>query len=172
MSKPTHTPSPSSELIKQMRQRAHRTQAQAADVLGVSERQFQRWEAGAQAMPPLVWAAYQRSLGHRYSADFQHAELMTRGLDPDRDQPRHTIEIGDFVLLQPNAGPLIEVRVWLDRQHDGLTDEEAYGGVVIGFPGKPEAGSEFEGFYVGELVTFSRQNILHVEQRVPGRPNA
>ncbi|WP_247394637.1 helix-turn-helix domain-containing protein [Ralstonia pseudosolanacearum] len=163
---------PSPEHIKAARQRAQRTQAQAAAVLGVSGRQYQRWEAGTQVMPHAVWGQFIRTLGYRYPADFQSAaDGMTRGRD-SRDPPRGTIENGDFVWLQPVIGPLIQARVWLDRVHDGLADEDSYGGFVIGFPDQPEAGGEFQGFYVGERVTFSRHNVLHLEQRVPGLPSA
>ncbi|MGC5887698.1 helix-turn-helix domain-containing protein [Ralstonia pseudosolanacearum] len=164
---------PSPAHIKEARLSASRTQAQAAAVLGVSERQYQRWEAGTQVMPSAVWGQFIRTLGHRYPADFQIvADGMTRGIDDLRDLPRDTIENGDFVWLQPVIGPLIQARVWLDRVHDGLADEDSYGGFVIGFPDRPEAGGEFQGFYVGERVTFGRCNVLHLEQRVPGLPSA
>ncbi|KAG1249767.1 hypothetical protein G6F68_013153 [Rhizopus microsporus] len=62
---------------------------------------------------------------------------------------------------------MIQARVWLDRVHDGLIDDESYGALVIGFPEHPEAGQEFGGFYIGERITFAARNVVHVEQRTP-----
>lgn len=104
--------------------------------------------------------------GHRLPSDFLVPEDgATRSWDLDSDTIRDTIEQGDFVHLQPVVGPMIQARVWLDRVHDGLIDEESYGGFVIGFPGHPEAGQEFGGFYIGERITFAKRNAVHVEQR-------
>ena len=156
---------PMSEDLKKLRGKTRRTQAQTAAILGVGLRQVQRWEAGEQSMPPATWRFLQMC-GHRLPSDFLVPEDgATRSWDLDSDTIRDTIEQGDFVHLQPVVGPMIQARVWLDRVHDGLIDEESYGGFVIGFPGHPEAGQEFGGFYIGERITFAKRNAVHVEQR-------
>jgi transcriptional regulator with XRE-family HTH domain len=158
---------PASTAIKQLRQRARRTQAQAAQLLEVSERQFQRWEAGDQEMPSAAWRLFKLTCGYRFPVDFAIATERTRGWDPGRDRQRDTIEQGDTVYLQAIEGPMIEARVWLDRIHDGLVDENSYGAFVVGFPGRGDAGQEYEGFYIGERITFSAANVVHCEQRPP-----
>lgn len=76
-------------------------------------------------MPPATWR-FLKMCGHRLSADFViPKDGATRSSNPDRDTPRETIEQGDFVHLQPVVGPMIQARVWLDRVHDGLIDEES-----------------------------------------------
>ena len=167
------TKSPTKEELKELREKTRRTQAQTASILGVGLRQVQRWEAGEQSMPPATWR-FLKMCGHRLPADFTVPEgWITRGRN-EKDAVRDTIEQGDFVHLQPVVGPLIQARVWLDRVHDGLVDDESYGAFVIGFPGQPEAGQEFGGFYIGERITFGLRNVVHVEQRAPasaGAPN-
>jgi DNA-binding XRE family transcriptional regulator len=160
--------SPTAEEVRAARTRAGRTQAQAAEILNVSERQFQRWET-AGGMPSGEWRRYTMTCGHRFPEDFiEEQGRPTRGWNPDRDALRDTIENGDHVHLQPNNGPMIQARVWLDRVHDGLT-EGNYRGTVIDFPGRPDAGSEFGGFYIGERITFADRNVIHVEQASTAR---
>jgi len=116
-------------------------------------------------MPEAIWQRLVRHGGYRFPVDFKtFPDGYTKGWRPG-DERRNTIENGDFVHLQPIVGPLIQARVWLDRVHDHLIDEDSYGGIVIGFPGEPEAGQEFGGFFVGERITFSRVNVMHVEFR-------
>lgn len=162
---------PDGPTFKRRRLEARRTQAQVASILGVLERQVQRWEAGTQAIPLAAWRFFKMTCGRRVPQDFaDQADGHTRGWDLARDQRRTTIENGDFVHLQPVVGPMLRARVWLDRVHDGLIDNESYGGVVIGFPGLPDAGPEFDGFFLGEHITFAERNVVHVEQRVPSAP--
>jgi transcriptional regulator with XRE-family HTH domain len=159
--------SPTAQQLKDLREKTRRTQAQTAVVLDVGLRQVQRWEAGEQAMPAATWRFLKMS-GHRLPVDFTvPAGGITRSWNMERDTPRETIERGDFVHLQPVVGPMIQARVWLDRVHDGLIDDESYGAFVIGFPDHPEAGQELDGFYIGERITFSARNVVHVEQRTP-----
>ncbi|MFJ1299139.1 helix-turn-helix domain-containing protein [Pseudomonadota bacterium AL_CKDN230030165-1A_HGKHYDSX7] len=158
--------SPHPEEIKQLRVKTRRTQQQVAQILDVALRHVQRWETGERTMPPATWR-FLKMCGHRRPADFEVPENgSTRWWDQARDTQRTTIERNDFVYLQPVVGPLIQARVWLDRVNDGLIDEEHYGAFVFGFPGHPEAGQEFGGFYVGESITFAARNVVHLEQRM------
>lgn len=161
--------SPTAEQVREARVKANRTQSQAAQVLRVSERQFQRWESVG-GMPPEVWLRYKMTCGYRFPADFEIVEDgATWGYSPGDDEKRTTIEKGDRVHLQAINGTMIQARVVLDRVHDGLTDEDSYAGHVVDFPGRPEVGPEHGGFYLGERVTFAKQNVVHVEQRLPLR---
>lgn len=161
---------PTPDEIKAMRQRGRRTQAQAAALLGVKERQVQRWEAGQAPMPIAAWLLLRRSWGYRYPSDFAPAPgPMSRGCDERRDRPRDTIERGDVVELQPVDGPLLRATVCLDRVHDGVVGEDGYGAIVTEFVGAAGAGEEYRGFFIGERVTFSRSNVIHLEQRVRRR---
>ncbi|RQV05726.1 hypothetical protein DF039_32615 [Burkholderia cenocepacia] len=161
---------PTPDEIKAMRQRGRRTQAQAAALLGVLPRQVQRWEAGEAPIPTNAWPLLRRAWGYRYPSDFAPAPgPMTRGCDALRDRPRDTIERGDVVELQPVDGPRLRATVCLDRVHDGLIDEESYGGYVTEFVGAADAGDEYRGFFIPERVTFARSNVIHLEQRAPRR---
>lgn len=158
---------PDGQRFKEYRQAARRTQAQVATMLGVKTRQIQRWEANEQPIPLATWRFFKRTCGRRFPEDFVvPPDGHTRAWDVDRDTHRTTIENGDFVHLQPVVGPLIQARVWLDRVHDGLIDDESYGAYVVGFPGEPEAGQELGGFFIGEHLTFAAGNVVHVEQRI------
>lgn len=158
------TPSP--DEFKAARERGRRTQAQAAALLGVRERQIQRWEAGEAAAPMSAWLL-RRAWGHRFPADFAVAPEQTRGWNSLRDKARATIEHGDVVELQPLDGTLLLATVCLDRAHDGLGDESGYGTLVTEFVDAPRAGAEWRGFFIDERVTFARINVLHIEQRAP-----
>lgn len=153
--------------IKAMRQRGRRTQAQAAALLGVKGRQVQRWEAGEAEMPLAAWLLLRRSWGYRFPVDFERVpDGFTRGWDISRDAPRDTIERGDVVQLQPIDGPLLRATVCPDRVHDGVA-EDGYGALVTEFVCADDAGQEYRGFAIGERVTFARDNVIHLEQRVP-----
>jgi len=160
--------SPTGTDIRDARLKSERTQGQVARILRVSERQFQRWEAGEQDMPPGVWRTFTMSCGQRFPADFEVAIYSaTRGWDMERDMRRDSLLEGDRVHLRSiQHGTLIQVKIWLDKTA-GLVDDDSYSGFVIDFPGEPDAGQEFGGFYIGEKVNFSMANILHVEQRLP-----
>ena len=160
---------PTPDEIRAMRQRGRRTQALAAALLGVKERQVQRWEAGQAPMPIAAWLLLRRSWGYRYPSDFERHEDFERDWNPDRDVKRRTIERGDVVELQPVDGPLLRATVCLDRVHDGLVDEDSYGAIVTEFVGAAGAGEEYRGFFIGERVTFARSNVIHLEQRAPRR---
>ncbi|WP_081059713.1 hypothetical protein [Burkholderia stagnalis] len=153
--------------IRSLRLGSRRTQGQMARLLHVTERQYQRWEAGASTMPLARWQLLQRIAGQRHPADFAPAPVPTRGWDTRRDSRRDTIERGDVVELQPLDGPLLRATVCLDRVHDGLADEDGYGALVTEFVGAANAGQEFQGFFIGERVTFARANVMHLEQRAP-----
>lgn len=102
-----------------------------AQVLRVSERQFQRWESVG-GVPPEVWLRYKMTYGHRFPADFEIVEDgVTRGWNPDNDKPRESIEDGDRVHLHATNGTMIQATVWLDRVNEGVVDEENYGGHVV-----------------------------------------
>ncbi|AOI94155.1 hypothetical protein WS58_16490 [Burkholderia pseudomultivorans] len=158
---------PTSADIRSLRLGGRRTQGQMARLLHVTERQYQRWEAGDSAMPPAYWQLLQRIAGQRHPADFAIAPVPTRGWDTHRDKQRDTIERGDVVELQPLDGPLLRAIVCLDRVHDGLVDEDGYGALVTEFVGAADAGQVYQGFFIGERVTFARANVIHLEQRVP-----
>ncbi|KVN19080.1 XRE family transcriptional regulator [Burkholderia sp. MSMB1552] len=158
---------PTPNEIKSARLRGRRTQAQVAALLGVKERQVQRWEAGQAPMPIAAWLLLRRSWGYRFPSDFERVEDFERGWDQLRDRRRDTIERGDVVELQPVDGPRLRATVCLDRVHDGLVDEDSYGAFVTEFVGAAGAGQEYRGFFIPERVTFARSNVIHLEQRVP-----
>ncbi|NHH78049.1 helix-turn-helix domain-containing protein [Burkholderia gladioli] len=160
-------PSPTGDEVRDYRLSTRRTQEQMARLLGVTTRQYQRWEAGSHDMPGPHWDWLQRAWGKRYPADFAVAPITTRGWDTLRDVRRNTIERGDVVTLQPLDGPRLRTTVCLDRVHDGLVDESSYGAFVIEFVGAADAGQEYQGFFIGERVTFAVQNVIHLEQRAP-----
>ncbi|ALX44711.1 XRE family transcriptional regulator (plasmid) [Burkholderia humptydooensis] len=163
-----HEGGPTPDEIKSARLRGRRTQVQVAALLGVKERQVQRWEAGQAPMPTAAWLLLRRSWGYRFPCDFAPAPgPMTRGCDSLRDRPRDTIERGDVVELQPIDGPRLRATVCLDRVHDGLVNEDSYGAFVTEFVGAAGAGDEYRGFFIPERVTFARSNVIHLEQRVP-----
>ncbi|KWF26598.1 helix-turn-helix domain-containing protein [Burkholderia pseudomultivorans] len=155
--------------LRALRLRSRRTQDQMAHLLGVTERQFQRWEAGDTEMPLAYWNLLLRVWGARHTIDFEVVTDSTRGWDTVRDARRDTIERGDVVELQPIVGPLLRATVCMDRVHDGLADEEGYGAFVVEFVGADNAGQEYLGFYIGERVRFARNNVIHLEQRAPRR---
>ncbi len=157
---------PTADTLRALRRRSHRTQAQMAQLLHVTDRQFQRWEAGNADMPLAYWNLLLRVWGQRHPLDFEVAARSTRGWDSGRDTPRETIERGDVVELQPLVGPLLRATVCLDRVHDGI-GEDGYGAFVVEFVGAADAGQEYQGFFIGERVTFARENVLHLEQRAP-----
>ncbi|WP_186143628.1 helix-turn-helix domain-containing protein [Burkholderia gladioli] len=159
--------SPTGAELRDYRLSTRRTQEQMARLLGVTTRQYQRWEAGSHDMPGPHWNWLQRAWGKRYPADFAVAPITTRGWDTLRDVRRNTIERGDVVTLQPLDGPRLRATVCLDRVHDGLADESSYGAFVIEFVGAAHAGQEYQGFFIGERVTFAVQNVFHLEQRAP-----
>ncbi|MGV0133606.1 helix-turn-helix domain-containing protein [Burkholderia gladioli] len=159
--------SPTGAELRDYRLSTRRTQEQMARLLGVTTRQYQRWEAGSHDMPGPHWDWLQRAWGKRYPADFAVAPVTTRGWDTQRDMRRNTIERGDVVELQPLDGPRLRATVCLDRAHDGLADEASYGAFVIEFVGAADAGQEYQGFFIGERVTFAVQNVFHLEQRAP-----
>jgi DNA-binding XRE family transcriptional regulator len=146
--------------IKELRRRAGCTQAQAAQLLDVTERTVQLWESGRRPMPTIAWRLMRLKCGYRYPTDFQIANSAPKSASG-------TFHSGDFVRLQPLDGPLIEARVWQDLGQDGLVDVDSHGALVIGFPDRPDAGQEFGGFYVGERITFSASNVVHYERRGP-----
>ncbi|MGG2041272.1 hypothetical protein [Burkholderia gladioli] len=51
--------------------------------------------------------------------------------------------------------------------HDSLADQSGYGAFVIEFVGAADAGQAYQGFFIGERVTFAVQNVFHLEQRAP-----
>jgi putative transcriptional regulator len=53
------TPSPSPVTIKQAREAAGQTQAEAAKLVHADLRSWQRWEAGERKMHPAFWDLYQ-----------------------------------------------------------------------------------------------------------------
>ncbi|WP_244260504.1 helix-turn-helix domain-containing protein [Burkholderia gladioli] len=159
--------SPTCAELRDYRLGTRRTQEQMARLLNVTTRQYQRWEAGTHDMPGPHWDWLQRAWGKRYPADFAVAPITTRGWDTLRDARRNTIERGDVVELQPLDGPRLRATVCLDRVHDGLVDESSYGAFVIEFVGAADAGQEYQGFFIGERVTFAVQNVIHLEQRAP-----
>ena len=158
---------PTADTLRALRLRSHRTQAQMAQLLHVTDRQYQRWEAADTDMPLAYWNLLLRVWGQRHPIDFEIAPRSTRGWDAGRDTPRETIERGDVVELQPTVGPLLRATVCLDRRRDGLADEDSYGAFVAEFVGAEGAGQEYQGFFIGERVTFARDNVIHLEQRVP-----
>lgn len=160
------TPDPSE--IREVRLKNERTQGQLARILGVSERHLQRWESGEKPMPPGMWLRLKMTRGSRFPADFEVAiDPPAWNFDPSRDSRRQTILNGDLVHLKSiQHGTLIEVRVWLDRT-DGLIDDNSFRGKVVNFPDAPQAGPEHGRFYIGEVVTFSMRNVLHVQQHLP-----
>ncbi|WP_175948383.1 helix-turn-helix domain-containing protein [Burkholderia pyrrocinia] len=164
-----HPPTPA-ELVH-LRTRHGRTQVAVAERLGVTPRQVQRWEAGVGAMPIASWQLLCREWGTRFREDFTTVPTPTWGWDAQRDDRRDTIERGDVVHLQAIAGPQIQATVCRDRVHDGLVDEHAYGAIVTGISASTAAGGpRLEGFVFGERVTFSRSNVIHLEQRAPHAP--
>ncbi|MCR4471139.1 helix-turn-helix domain-containing protein [Burkholderia sp. SCN-KJ] len=157
---------PTPDEIKSTRLRGRRTQAQAAALLGVKERQVQRWEAGQAPMPIAAWQLLRRAWGHRFPSDFERVEDFERGWDTLRDRRRDTIENGDVVELQPVDGPRLRATVCLDHVHDRRAEDD-YCAVVTEFVDAPDAGDEYRDFVLGERVTFARANVIHLEQRVP-----
>jgi len=164
-----HSPSPAD--IKDLRERAGRTQAQVATLLGVTDRQVQRWEAGVVAMPSVTWRFFRLTCGHHYPVDFVHQTEFERAWDSLRDGERETIENGDIIELRALDGTLMRAAVWLDRIHDGLVDEESYGAIVREFPDSPGQ-AQVRKFRVEDRVTFARSNVLHLKQRVPAASSA
>lgn len=59
------TPAP--EQIKQARQEAGQTQAEAAALIWVSEIAWRQWESGARRMLPVAWWAYNKRAAARRS---------------------------------------------------------------------------------------------------------
>ncbi|WP_342310459.1 helix-turn-helix domain-containing protein [Burkholderia pyrrocinia] len=167
MNSDAHQPArpPTPDEIRTIRQHGRRTQEQAAALLGVKERQVQRWEAGE--APTAAWQLLCRSWGQRYPRDFARYEDFERGWDKLRDRPCKTVERGDVVELQPIVGPLPRATVCLDRTHDGLADEHSYSAFVTEFVGADDAGEHYRGFHLGERAAFTRANVIHLEQRVP-----
>lgn len=165
--------SPAPDLIIAERQRVGRTQTQVSELLHVSLRQVQRWEAGEQDMPSATWRFFRLTCGFHYHVDFVRTAESTSGHDTLRDRPRErdTIERGDIVELHALDGTRIRAVVWLDRVHDGLSDEESYGAILLGFPDQP-AQAQLGKFAEGERITFARENVIHIEQRVPAKPTA
>lgn len=164
------TASPTPAQFKYLRLCNGRTQAELAARLDVTERQVQRWEAGLSPVPSAYWQLLRRVWGYRFAVDFQQArDGMTRGWDVPRDAKRETIERGDVVELQAIGGPRLRATVCLDRVHDGA-GEDGYAAFVTEFVGLEEGGpveDEYDGFCLGERVSFARANIIHLEQRVP-----
>ncbi|WP_234745276.1 helix-turn-helix domain-containing protein [Burkholderia sp. WTPI3] len=156
-------------MLRQLRERSNRTQGQMAVLLNLTERQYQRFEAGDSKMPLGTWKLLRSVWGSRHPIDFEVVTESTRGWDTRRDTRRDTIERGDVVELQPIVGPLLRATVCMDRVHDGLGDEDGYGAFVIEFVGADGAGQEYLGFYIGERVRFARENVIHLEQRAPRR---
>ncbi|KVF24149.1 hypothetical protein WJ07_14280 [Burkholderia vietnamiensis] len=158
---------PTAETLRDLRLRSNRTQSQMAALLNLTERQYQRFEAGDSEMPLGTWNLLQRVWGKRHPIDFEVATESTRGWDTRRDSRRDTIERGDVVELQPIVGPLLRATVCLDRVHDGVGDEAGYGAFVTEFAFKRDVGQEYLGFFIGERVRFARDNVIHLEQRAP-----
>ena len=104
----------------------------------------------------------------RTKEDFLIRDLpMTRSWDLLRDQQRESIVNEDRVNLRARDGLLMQVVVLLDQAHDGIVSEDDYAGRVVQFVEDIDAGEEFRGFYINERVSFSRDNVWHVEQKIP-----
>ncbi len=54
---------PAPEAVKQAREAAGQTQAQAAEIVHADLRSWQRWEAGDRQMHPAFWELYQLKTG-------------------------------------------------------------------------------------------------------------
>ncbi|KAG8148557.1 helix-turn-helix domain-containing protein [Burkholderia catarinensis] len=157
---------PTAAELVHLRERHGRTQAAVAERLGVTTRQVQRWEAGLGAIPIASWQLLCREWGTRFREDFTTVSAPTWGWDAQRDVRRDTIERGDVVHLQAVSGPRIQATVCIDRIHDHLADEHAYGAIVTGIVAAYAVGGPaLEGFVLGERVTFARANVIHLEQR-------
>ncbi|WP_196491113.1 hypothetical protein [Burkholderia cepacia] len=158
---------PNNETLRALRLRSRRTQGQMAHLLLVTERQYQRWEAGESEMPLANWELLLRVWGARQPIDFEFRTDPTRGWDTERDTVRDTIEPGDVVELQPIQGPLLRATVSKDPAPEPPSHDERYSALVTEFVGVEDAGDHCEGFRIGERVTFSRGNVIHLEQRAP-----
>ncbi|WP_186117770.1 helix-turn-helix domain-containing protein [Burkholderia gladioli] len=160
---------PTAEMLRKLRARSHRTQSQMAALLGLTERQYQRFEADDDSdMPLATWELLLRVWGARHPVDFMKTvDDPTRGWDTLRDAKRDTIEPGDVVELQPMVGPLLRASVNPDLGHERHADPDTYGGQITEFVGAGDVGDHYQGFRIGERVTFARTNVIHVEQRVP-----
>jgi transcriptional regulator with XRE-family HTH domain len=159
-----NTGAPSPDEIKRLRQRAGRTQGELATLLHVGLRQIQRWEAGEPEMPLATWNLLRRLGGYRHACDFKIQPRYDRGYDGNKDRKDFSIKPGDFVNLEPLDGPNIQVRV-LNPVRMTTSGNEVYDGLLIGFVGDSTGVSELEGFFVGERLTFSKNNVAFVEQR-------
>ncbi|MBR8426370.1 MULTISPECIES: helix-turn-helix domain-containing protein [Burkholderia cepacia complex] len=158
---------PNGATLRALRLRSRRTQGQMAQLLLVTERQYQRWEAGETEMPLANWELLLRVWGARQPIDFEVRTDPTRGWDIERDTIRDTIEPGDVVELQPIVGPLLRATVCVDPAAEPSTPDQRYSALVTEFVGVEDAGDHYEGFRIGERVTFSRGNVIHLEQRAP-----
>ncbi|MEB2558749.1 helix-turn-helix domain-containing protein [Burkholderia cenocepacia] len=170
---PAHAaPAPSAEALRQLRQRHGRTQAALADCVGVNDRQVQRWEAGEVPVPSAAWQLLRRAWGVRFTEDFAPAPGTTRGWDRQRDARRDTIARGDVVELQPRDGPRLCATVTAtasDAIHV-LPEGDGYWAIVTDWVDEDDgddADDEVDGFCLGERVSFTRANVIHLEQRVP-----
>ncbi|WP_206146231.1 helix-turn-helix transcriptional regulator [Burkholderia sp. Ac-20384] len=158
---------PTAEMLRKLRERSNRTQIQMATLLSLTERQYQRFEAGDSEMPLITWELLLRVWGARHPIDFmQVVGDATRGWDTQRDVRRDTIEAGDVVELQPMVGPLLRATVTPDLGRERLLAPDTYGAQVTEFV-DGDVGDHYQGFRIGERVTFAFANVIHVEQRVP-----
>lgn len=115
-------------------------------------------------MPSATWQLLLRMGGYRHPSDFENADMLTRGFDPEKCRGDYSIARGDFVNLKPLGGSLIQARVLEFNSLAELGGGNGVG-VVIGFPGSEDGGCQVEGVFVGEIIYFSTQNVFHVEQR-------
>ncbi|WP_218921205.1 helix-turn-helix transcriptional regulator [Burkholderia sp. ABCPW 11] len=159
---------PTAEMLRKLRERSNRTQSQMATLLNLTERQYQRFEAGDSDMPLATWELLLRVWGARHPIDFmQVVDGPTRGWDTLRDAERDTIQPGDVVTLQPMVGPLVRATVTPDLGRERHPDPDIYGAQIAEFVGADDVGDRYQGFRIGEHVTFVLANVIHVEQRVP-----
>ncbi|KWH20864.1 hypothetical protein WL99_31660 [Burkholderia cepacia] len=159
---------PTGEMLRKLRERSNRTQSQMATLLTLTERQYQRFEAGDSEMPLATWELLLRIWGARHPIDFmQVVDGPTRGWDSLRDAERDTIEPGDAVTLQPMVGPLVRATVTPNYGRERHASPDIYGGQIAEFVGADDVGDRYQGFRIGEHVTFAFANVIHVEQRVP-----
>ncbi|HDR8962074.1 helix-turn-helix domain-containing protein [Burkholderia vietnamiensis] len=159
---------PTAEMLRKLRERSNRTQSQMATLLNLTERQYQRFEAGDSDMPLATWELLLRVWGARHPIDFmQVVDGPTRGWNTLRDAERDTIQPGDVVTLQPMVGPLVRATVTPSLGRERHHDPDIFGAQIAEFVDADDVGDRYQGFRIGEHVTFAFANVIHVEQRVP-----
>ncbi|WP_321959277.1 helix-turn-helix transcriptional regulator [Burkholderia cenocepacia] len=158
---------PNGATLRAMRQLSNRTQVQLAQLLGVTDRHVGRWESGDAEIPLATWELLLRLWGARHPLDFMQAVEPTRSWDKQLDAERDTIEVGDVVELQPMVGPLLRATVTPDLAHERHAAPDTFEAQVTEFVGAGDVGEKYEGFRIGERVTFARANVIHLDQSVP-----